>query len=354
MPDLILRTGSFCFAPSQQVHDAAAAVGAAHKIRIRTEAEQQKVSAIQLCAAIPENSIRDRQPVCEQHEASATAAEAPAAGASSNGHLLMKDASNMGDIGDAGSSEGAPEPHSMTVVEDNQQYGPAAAESPMQGGIGMEAPGSAPKLHACNQSTGASLSSLRVLDTLMSSPGCASPRHMHRQPAAHCSYTPATAELHAQTAAANHLKSAAAHELSVEVTQSDNEWGQSVLELALLAAGCSASDRQPIPDRQPELKAMAAVPDLELPLSDSAEEGHPSGQPADSAARPQLSKGLRLVQTEPVEGTEISAVHVTAQLQVLGERQQLPEKSSVQVHLVVSLSMLSCVLPVPSGAVQLV
>ena len=337
LPNQNCKTGSDCVAPLQQECNAAVAAGAAHETHISTIAEQQKVSAIKFCTAIPENSTKDRPPVCEQHEASGTAAEAPSADARSNGHLLVEDASNMCDIGGVETSEGAPEPHSMTTIKDSQQCGPATAESPMQGSIDSEASYSVPELHACNQSAGASLSSPIILDMLTSSPGCLSPRHMHRQPAAHSSYTPATAELHAQTAAANHLKSAAAHELSMGLVQSDTDRGESVLELALLAAGSSAPDRQPIPDRQPELKMTAAGPYQELSLSGSAEEGHSSSQPADHAAGPQLMEPLRLMQAEPVEGAEVSTVHVTAQLQVLGEVQQLPEDSLVQVHLVVSL-----------------
>ncbi len=53
-------------------------------------------------------------------------------------------------------------------------------------------------------------------------------------------------------------------------------------------------------------------------------------------AGPQLLELLRQVQADPVEGNGISAKHVTAQLEVLGEGQQLPEESPVQVHLVVS------------------
>ena len=355
MPAQNLETGSNCFAPLQQVNNAAAAAGAAHKTHISTPAEQQKASAIKFCAAIPENSSKDRQPVCEQHEASGTAAEAPAADASSTGHPLVETASSMCVIGGGGLSKLVSEPHSLTAVADNQQYGPAMAESPLQGSIGLEASGSAPEPHACNQGANTNLSALKFLDMFMSvsSPACVSLRHMHRQPAPLCSYTQAIAELHAQSAAAAHLKCATAQELSMEMMQSDDEEDDSAPELALSVAGNSAPSCQPTPGRQSELRP-AAVPYQKLLLSGNAGAEHSSSQPAVHWAGPQLLELLRQVQAEPVDGTAISAAHVTAQLQVLGEGQQLPEELLVQVHLVVSLSMLSCVLSAPGGAVLLI
>ena len=64
-------------------------------------------------------------------------------------------------------------------------------------------------------------------------------------------------------------------------------------------------------------------------------------QPADHAAGPQLQDPPRLPQAEPLGGTEISAVHVTVQLQVLEEQQQPHDKPPLQVSLVVSRFMLS-------------
>ena len=338
MPGQHSKARSGCFALLQQECNAAVAAGAAHETHISTVTEQQKASTLHHCtSAIAENSSEDRQSVCVQQEASPTAAEAPSAAAGSHGHALGDPASSMCDSGGLGPSEVAHEPHSMTAIADNQQFEPAMVESPMQSSAGLEASGSPPKLHACNQSMGASLASLKVLDMLMSSPECFSPKHMHRQPL--CSYAQVTAALHAQAAAAAHLKGATAHEMSMEPMQLDKEEGNSALELALLAAGSSAPGCQRTPERQQELRP-AAFPDQKPLLSGSAGAGHPSSQPADNAAGPQLLESLRLVQAEPV-GTEISAVHVTAQLKVFEEGQQLPEESSVQVHLVVSLFMLS-------------
>ena len=338
MPDQNSETGSGWFAPLQQVNQAAAAAGAAYETHISTVGEQQKAtSALQFRTAGTENSSQDSHLECEQHEASATAAKAPAADASSNGHLLVEDASNMCGIGGGGPSEKASEPHSMTAVTDSQQNWTAIAESPLQDSTGLEASGSAPELDACKQGTNANLSALKFLDMFMSmsSSACVSPRHTHRQPAPHCSYTQAVAGLNAQPAVATHLKGATAHELSMEAMHSDEEGGDSAPELALIAGDSSASDRQPTSDRRIELRTTA-VPDQELPFSGSGGAGHPSSQPADHMAGPQLLELLRQVQADPVEGNGISAKHVTAQLEVLGEGQQLPEESPVQVHLVVS------------------
>ena len=341
IPDQNLEAGSDCSAPSQRESNAAAAAGATYETHVSTAAEQQKASALQFCTAIPENSNKDRRSAIEQHEALATTAEAPAADAGSKGHLLVGAACSMCDIGGVGPLAVAPEPHSMTVVADNQQCGPAAAESPMQGSAGLEASGSAPKLHACKQSAGASSSSLQVLDMIVSSPGCVSPRHMQKQPAALCSYAQVNAELAAQAAAAAHQEGATAYEMTMEPVQLHKEEGDSAPELALLPAGSSATDRQQVPERQPELRS-AAVPGQEPWLSGSAGAGHPSSQPAGHLAGPQPLKPLRLVQAEPVEGTANGTTHVTAQLQVIGEGQQLLEESALQVHLVVSLLVLSC------------